>query len=448
MGPRGLVRAAVALAVPVAVTAGVVIAVKAANGDYSGDYRLTGYFPRAGEGLVPGSEVVYRGVQVGRVAAVSLAGTAARVTLLLQPTFEVPATATATIEPVNLFGAEQVSLRVPGPGRGPAPGPHLTAGSVIHRTATSDELSALFAAATPLLKKIDTNDLSTVIGELAQASAGEGPQIAQGIDAGAQLASWLDRSLAAQLSALDSFSRFAAALAPDGSTLNGLAQQENAALPTFNRDAAAYRRLLVDLTSFSSRLAQLLTDYRPTLVTLLDDGDNVARVLIAQQTELGQVIKGAYQYAFKVGRGGSAVVLPDGSRFAYFNTFVLFTDVNSLVCDLLAPAQPGMAFLEPLQQALAGAGTPFTCTRQLAAFNAAQGTSAAAPPAAPAAATPPATTPTAGPSKALQTVGSQVYGILGHPTTSKPQSLGGYLTALLGGNGGSGAGPSSGGGGG
>lgn len=434
MSRRRLLRAGVALVVLVAVTAGVVTAVKAANGDYSGDYRLTGYFPRAGEGLVPGSEVVYRGVQVGRVAGVSLAGTAARVTLLLQPTFELPATAKATIEPVNLFGAEQVSLSVPGHGSAAAAeaGPYLTAGSVIHRTATSDELSALFAAAAPLLKKIDVNDLSTVIGELAQASAGEGPQIAQAVDAGAQLASWLDRSLAAQLAALDSFSRFTAALAPDGSALNGLAKQENAALPTFNRDAAAYRKLLVDLTAFSSRLAQLLTDYHPTLVTLLNDGDNVSRVLIAQQTELGQVISGAYHYAFKLGRSGSAEVLPDGSRFAYFNTFILFTDVNSLVCDLLAPAEPGMAFLEPLQQAMAGAGTPFTCQAQLAAFNAAQGTSGSAPFAAPAAATPSPTTSSAGASKALQAVGGQVYRILGAPTTTRPRSLGGYLTALLG----------------
>ena len=430
---RRLVHALVALVVVAATTAGVVTAVEAANGDYSGDYRLTGYFPRAGQGLVPGSEVVFRGVQVGRVAGVSLAGTSARVTLVLQPTFHVPADVKATVEPVNLFGAEQVSLTVPG--SGPVAGPYLTAGSVIHRTATSDELSALFAAAAPLLEKIDTHDLSTVIGELAQASAGEGPQIAQSIGAGARLASWLDSSLAAQLAALDSFSRFTAALAPDGSTINGLSQQENAALPTFNRDAADYRHLLGDLTSFSNQLAQLLGDYHPTLVTLLDDGDNVARVLIAQQTELGQVIRGAYQYAFKVGRGGSAEVLPDGSRFAYFNTFVLFTDVNTLVCSLLAPAQPGMAFLEPLQQALAGAGTPFTCKAQLAAFDAAQGTATAAapPPVPPAPAPASATTPTSGASKALDTVGNQVYGILGRPTRSRPRSLGGYLTALLGG---------------
>jgi phospholipid/cholesterol/gamma-HCH transport system substrate-binding protein len=426
-GLRRPLRALVALGVLAAVTAGVVVSVKAANGDFAGDYRLTGYFPRAGEGLVPGSEVVYRGVQVGRVASVSLAGTSAKVTLVLPPSFRVPSDATATIEPVNLFGAEQVSITAPG--GGPSTGPYLAAtGRFIH-TATSDELGALFAAAAPLLKQINTNDLATVIGELAQASNGEGPQIAQGIDAGAHLAAYFDQTLAAQLAALDSFSRFTAALAPDGAVLNGLSRQENAALPTFNQDAADYRTLLVNLTDFSNVLARLLTDYHPTLVTLLTDGDNVARVLIAQQTELGQVIRGSYQYAMKVAGGESAAVLPNGSHFAYFNTFVLFTDVNTLVCNLLAPAQPGLAFLEPLQQALAGASSPFTCKAELAAFNAAQGapTASAATPAAPASAT--------GAAKALQTLGTQVYGIAGRPTRSRPQSLGGYVGSILGGGG-------------
>ena len=67
---------------------------------------------------------------------------------------------------------------------------------------SSDELGDLFAAATPLLNKIDTTNLSTVLGELAQASQGEGPKIAASISAGTQLAGLLDRTLNAQILAL------------------------------------------------------------------------------------------------------------------------------------------------------------------------------------------------------------------------------------------------------
>lgn len=466
------VRAVVALVVLVAAVVATVVAVRAANGDYSGSYRLTGYFPHAGEGLEPGSEVVYRGVQVGRVSTISLRHTDAKVTLLIQPDFRVPADASAVIEPVNLFGAEQVTLVVPGrgrssggvtvvPGQGgtgittvtgtdltgtapnatgpttaaatsatPGTGRYLAPGSTISHTATGDELGTLFAAAAPLLRKITKQNLATVIGELAQASNGEGPRIKASLNAGASLASYFDRTLAAQLAALDSFSRFTATFAPEGTTINGLSKEENIALPAFNQDAADWAKLLANLTAFSAELAKLLTDYHPTIVTLLDEGDNPARVLTAQQTELGQVIHGAFKYAFKVGTAKSGEALPTGSHFVYFTTFITFGTINTLVCHLLAPAQTNMAFLEPLQQALAGSGTAFTCKSEFAAFDAMQTTSNA-----PLTLNAPSAAPVSGSTatKALGALGGQTYGKLGQPSNPRSTSLGGYVGSLLGG---------------
>jgi len=168
----------------------------------------------------------------------------------------------------------------------------------------------------------------------------------------------------------------------------------------------------------------------------------VAKVLLAEQTTIGQVIKGAYEYAYKVGMGGSTDILPTGSRFAYFNTFILFTNVNTLVCDLLAPDQSGLSFLEPLQQALAGAGTPFDCQSQLAAFDAAQQSTAtsaapsAAPAASPASASPASPSSSSGigsVSSAAQSLANEAYGLAGAPTSTKPTSIGGYVKNLLGG---------------
>lgn len=423
-----LLRAGIALAVLVVAVGITVVSVRAANGDFSGAYRLSGYFPRAGEGLEPGSEVVYRGVQVGHVATIALSGTRAKVTLLLSPGFRLPADARATIEPLNLFGAEEVTLKAPG---GPH-GPYLAPGAVLSRTTTSDELGTLFTAAAPLLSKITTANLATVVGELAQASNGEGPRIKASIGAGASLAAFFDQTLAAQLAAFDSFASFTAALAPDGTSMNGIAAAENVALPAFNHEAADYSKLLANLTSFSAELGRLLTDYHPTIDTLLTDGANPARVLTAQQAELGQVIQGAYRYAYKVASARSQQQLPTGSHFVYFTTFVMFTDVNQLVCDLIAPPVPGLSYLEPLQQALAGSGTAFTCKPQLAAFTAAQrqaGTAAPPPPPAPTSPLPGATTVT----KATNNLGTTVYNILGQPSATASGSIGGYVGSLLGG---------------
>jgi virulence factor Mce-like protein len=426
---RRLFNVVVSLVVLFALVFGTVELVRLANGDFAGDYNLSGTFPRAGEGLHPGSAVVFRGVQVGRVSTVSLYENEAKVTVLIEPSFKVPVTSTATIQPVNLFGAEQVAIS--SPHANSDAGPYLSPGATFAHAQSSDELSDLFAAATPLLNKIDTNQLSTMLGELAQASQGEGPKIAAGIDSGTQLAGLLDRTLNAQILALDSFAKFTNAVAPAAGDLNNLNRQINAGLPGFNAEEADYQNLINILVPFSDRLASLLATYHPDIATILTSGDNVSRVLLAQQDSIGQVINGADHYFQKIEQGTSGLnKLPDGSTYGYFNTFILFSDVNSLVCNLIAPPAGGMSYLEPLQQALAGAGSAFNCSSQLSSFASLQGNSTT-----PSVVTPSnGTSPTSAANSAGSAAANQVYGIIGQPDTSKPTTLGGILNQLIGGS--------------
>ncbi len=417
-----LFRVVVSIVVLAVLTAATVTLIRNSNGDFSDSYKLSGYFVKAGEGLPPGAEVVFRGVQVGRVSSVALVNDMAKVTVLIGPTFHVPKDATATIQPVNLFGADEVSLTTP---HSSDDGPYLTANGTFAHANNSDELGDLFAAATPLLQKINTNQLSTVLGELSAASQGEGPSIATSIGAGTQLAGLLNQTLNAQEIALDSFARFAQAVAPDGTTLNSLNAQVNAALPAFNAEEADYEKLLNAVIPFADDLASLLSTYRPDIDTILVSGDNVSRVLLAQQDEIGQVVRGAYNYFHTIATGAAATTkLPDGSTYAYFNTFILFSDVNNLVCSLLAPSSGGLSFLAPIQAALTSASSAFSCTTQMAAFQAAQN-------AAPTTTTvsPNATAPA---QAAGQASANQVYGIIGQPDTAKPTGLGAYIDKLLG----------------
>jgi virulence factor Mce-like protein len=425
---RRLLNVVVSLVILFGLVFGTVELVRLANGDFAGDYKLNGTFPRAGEGLHPGSAVVFRGVQVGRVSTISLYQNQAQVTVLIEPSFKVPAASTATIQPVNLFGAEQVSIS--SPHANSDAGPYLSPGATFAHAQSSDELGDLFAAATPLLNQINTSQLSTVLSELAQASQGEGPKIAAGINAGTQLAGLLDRTLNAQILALDSFAKFTNALAPAAADLNNLNTQINAGLPGFNAEEADYQNLINTLVPFSDRLASLLATYHPDIATILTSGDNVSRVLLAQQDNIGQVINGAYHYFQKIAQGTSGVnKLPDGSTYGYFNTFILFTDVNSLVCNLIAPPTGGMSYLEPLQQALAGAGSAFNCSSELASFASLQGNSST-----PSVVTPSnGTSPTSAANSAGSAAANQVYGIIGQPDASKPTTLGGILNQLLGG---------------
>jgi virulence factor Mce-like protein len=420
---RRFSRLLVSLVVIAVLVGATVTLISNSDGDFSGDYALSGMFAKAGEGLEPGSEVVFRGVQIGRVSTIALQDDMAKVTLLVDPTFNVPADATATIEPVNLFGAEEVSLT--SPDHNTDAGPFLAHNGQFAHAKDSDSLGDLFAAATPLLQKINTNHLSTVLGELAQASQGEGPQIAKSIGAGTELASLLNSTLSAQEVALDSFAQFAQAVAPDASGLNSVSSQVNDALPAFNNEVTDYQKLLNSVVPFANDLASLLSTYRPDIDTILTAGDNVSRVLLAQQGDIGEVVRGAYQYFNTIANGAASLQkLPDGSTYAYFNTFILFSDVNSLVCNLIAPATSGLSFLQPIQQALAGSGSAFNCSSELAAFNAAQTTTS----------TPAATTTPLVPStSAAQSAATQAYGIVGTPDASTGTGLGGFISGLLGG---------------
>lgn len=414
---RRAVRLVTVVMAGVVAVAAVVTIVKAANGAFSGAYALSGLFSSSGEGLNPGAEVTYLGVQVGRVSSISLSHGRARVTMAINRGFEVPEDASATLLPINVFGADNIAFNFPAGQHAP----YLAPGSAVTDTAVSPDIEDLFSAADPLLNQIDVSDLSTIVSNLAQASAGEGPTIAASIDEGVKLANFLDNTLPEQLTALDSLAGFTAALAPTATSFNAIAAASNVALPAFNSQAAAYQKLLQSLSAFGQNFATFLAAYHPDISTLLASGDNVARVILTQQSEIGQVVAGLAVYLTKFANATDpAEILPDGSHFGYFHTFIMLGDIQSMVCALLAPAQPGLSFLAPLQQALSGAGTPLNCSSQIAAFDAAQGAS-----------------PSAGssPDSAGQAAGSlstQTYEGLAQPQSPTSSGLGGYIEQLLG----------------
>ena len=411
--PRPARFAAVVVAAVVAI-AGVTAIVKASNGAFSGQYALSGTFSTSGEGLHAGSAVTYRGVQVGRVTQITLDQGRAKVTMAIDQSFKVPADATATIKPINVFGADDVMFDFPAADTARP----MASGGTIGHTAVSPELGDLFAAADPLLAQIDAPDLSTIVSNLAQASEGQGPTIAASISEGVKLADLLDRTLPAQLAALDSFNSFTAALAPTAQSFNAIALASNEGLPAFNANAASYKKLLATLTPFAANLARFLATYHPDFQTLLSAGDNVARVILARQQDIGQMISGLGIYLTKFANAyDPKEVLPDGSHFGYFHTFIMFSDINDLICSLIAPAQPGLSFLAPLQQALSGAGTPLNCSSQIAAFDAAQQGPGGA-----------STT-----QQAASNLSTQVYQGLGAPQTQTQSGLGGLIQALIGG---------------
>jgi phospholipid/cholesterol/gamma-HCH transport system substrate-binding protein len=325
---------------------------------FSTAYPLNATFSHLGQNVHPGSEVDYRGVQVGKIKSWSLVDRQVQVRFSINRGFKVPANATATLEPQSVFGSEIMNLDFPS---GPS-GPYLGPGDAVTHTATTDQIQDFINSTVPLFQSIAPGDVQTIISELTQASENLGPTIAQSIDTGTQLADLFSTTINAQTNALDAFGRFQAAFTPTASNLNAIAAANNVGLPVFNHAEDSFQAFLTTLKPLADNLAQLLSVYRPDINILLGQGDNVVRVLLARQSDISDLIHGLYRYTLKFAKGASSEQLADGSRFAYFKVFTSFSDIDKLVCGLVAPAGAPSQLqqsLAPLQSAL---GPQFDCS--------------------------------------------------------------------------------------
>ncbi len=417
---RALLGAVVSLTLSMAV----IVAIKATDGALSGQYKLVGLFTRAGEGLHVGSEIDYRGVQIGRVDEISLYRGKAMITMNINPKVEVARDSAASIEPLNLFGTEGIIITMPHGRHGSI----LSPGDRIRHTTVSNQLSQLFQAADPLLGKIDSTQLSSVISDLYSATNGEGHQIASGIEATNKLATLFSTTLPGQIQTLQAFANFATTLAPTGISINSIASSANELLPLFNQEASAYHRLLTTISSMSGDLATLVYDYRPDIVTLLAQGANVSRVLLARQSNIAQVIDGIELFITKIIEGISISSLPNGAHYAFFKIFVEFSDLQNILCGILTSVTSPGSSLSSLDQVLVQIGNPLGCnllvpSAKVSSPSTSLGTTpnGSAPP------------ELSGLTQSLSNLAGNVYGIVGSPDVPSKEPIQSILNNLLGG---------------
>ncbi|MFL6156930.1 MAG: MCE family protein [Marmoricola sp.] len=126
--------------------------------------------------LNPQSDVKIQGKRVGEVRRITTRGTVATVVIALDKSALklIPRNVDAAIVPKTLFGEKYVDLRPP---THPSAA-RISAGDVIKQSTTSVEIGALFARLVPVLEAIRPDELSAVLGSLAQALDGRGQQFA------------------------------------------------------------------------------------------------------------------------------------------------------------------------------------------------------------------------------------------------------------------------------
>ena len=277
----------------VIVLALVTLGIKSAFGAFEGGYELQGSFAAAGQGLLEGSDVKVRGVNVGEVANIELVDNRAQITLRIEDDTRIPETVKATIRPKTLFGEKFVDLEV---GDDEVSGPFLDDGDTIEETLGGFELEQVLAETYPILQAIDPMEVAVILDELATAGDGLGESINRQIINGAILAELQasnDAEVRQFLGDLALLSEELDILAPD---LLAAAEDLNVALPSLNERSDQLDVALVQLGRLSSDVADLFESNEEFTTNALTNGSKPLQILFDERSQIQPLLLGVQQY--------------------------------------------------------------------------------------------------------------------------------------------------------
>jgi phospholipid/cholesterol/gamma-HCH transport system substrate-binding protein len=272
----------------------ITVGVKAAFGAYAGGYHITGSFDAAGQGLLPGSDVKVRGVNVGSVRKVRLVNGRALISMRIHGDQKVPTDAKAVIRAKTLFGEKFVDLDLTK--QQEEHGPYLHEGGVIRHTEGGFELEAVLTDVYPLLKAIDPTELYTVISNLAEGGRGLGQDINRSIVNGNEVAKVFAAHDADTAQFLHDLALVSQQLGASANDFVGFATSSNQALPILNDHADDLTAILQQTGRLSADLADVLENNKPFFDAALGGGSKALQILFDHRTQVVPLVVGLREY--------------------------------------------------------------------------------------------------------------------------------------------------------
>jgi len=251
-----------------------------------GRMTVTLELPATG-GLYRFSNVTYRGVQVGKVTAVSLAANGAKATLSLGTSPKIPANLQADVLSVSAVGEQYVDLR---PRTDSAP--YLHDGSVIamHDTTIPQAVGPMLDQVNALVKSLPKNKIGQLLDEAFQAFNGAGYDLASLSDSASRISAdannIVDRTRAftedsgplldAQARTTDSIRQWAHSLAGISDVLAN--------------DDSQVRTVLENGPGALDEASRLFEQIKPTLPVLLANLTTIGQIGITYHPSLEQLL--------------------------------------------------------------------------------------------------------------------------------------------------------------
>lgn len=288
---QSVISGAIALLLLVSATS---IGVKSAFGAYAGGYRIVGSFDAAGQGLLPGSDVKVRGVNVGSVRNIRLVDGRARIEMRIHDGEDIPSAAVARIRAKTLFGEKYVDLDLADADE--EAGPFLSHGDTIEHTEGGFELEAVLSDAYPLLQAIDGQELMTVLSNLAEGGRGLGEEINRTIVNGAAVAEVFAENDDRTAELLHDLAALSGQLGDSAEDLVAVAEAGIDVLPVIDDHEAELITILQQTGRLSNDVADLLLGNVPFVDAALGDGSQALQVLHDRRHQAVPLVIGLRQY--------------------------------------------------------------------------------------------------------------------------------------------------------
>lgn len=249
-------------------------------------YSVAVRLPGSG-GLYEGSLVTYRGVQVGKVAKMTVAGDGVNIRVAMEDHARVPVESEVFVHTGSAVGEQYLDFEPSA-----TDGPYLSDGDTVSGSAESlpvDEAD-LLVGLDEFVDSVDGDDLATVVGELGAMFGDTGRPLQQIIDNGTRL---IGEASAARAETID--------LLQQGQTVLRTQQDHAADIRAFSAGLAGFTGALsaadADLEGIVEggpdtlvQVRQLLEDLEPTLPILLGNLATINQVTAVRMDNVEQLL--------------------------------------------------------------------------------------------------------------------------------------------------------------
>jgi phospholipid/cholesterol/gamma-HCH transport system substrate-binding protein len=251
-----------------------------------GRMTVTLELPATG-GLYRFSNVTYRGVQVGKVTAVSLTSNGAKATLSLGTSPKIPADLKAEVRSVSAVGEQYVDLRPRTDS-----GPYLRNGSVIamRDTTIPQAVGPMLDQVSALVNSIPKQKLSQLLDESFQAFNGSGYDIGSLSDSTSRIADYSNAVVDRTRTLIDDSGPFLDSQAQTTGAIRTWARSFAGISDVLANDDSRVRTLLQNGPEAANETSRLLEQVKPTLPVLLANLTTIGQIGITYHPGLEQLL--------------------------------------------------------------------------------------------------------------------------------------------------------------